>query len=116
MKDFVEIAVEYGVEQLGSSMAASTPGVLRVALRRRYRAQLSLAAWRGYANLILDRTKYIGTERTVTNRAPNTQAMIDRDDVGEHVGLWTAHETNVPLRDAFPTILRDSWRDALHYV
>jgi hypothetical protein len=52
VKDYVEMAVEYGVEHLGTSMAASPPNVLRVALRRRFRAQLSLAAWRGYANFV----------------------------------------------------------------
>jgi hypothetical protein len=46
VKYFVDMAVEYGVEHLGTSMAASTPDVLRVALRRRYRAHLSMAAWR----------------------------------------------------------------------
>jgi hypothetical protein len=60
VKDFVDMAVEYGLEHLGTSMAASTPDVLRVALRRRYRALLSMAAWRGYTNLVLDRTKYVG--------------------------------------------------------
>jgi hypothetical protein len=64
VKDFVEMAVEYGVEHLGTCMAASTPDVLRVALRRRYRAQLSMSAWRGYANLVLDGIKYVGTWRT----------------------------------------------------
>jgi len=44
VKDFVEMTVEYGAEYLGTNMAASSPGVLRVALRRRLRAQLSMAA------------------------------------------------------------------------
>ena len=39
VEDFVEMAVEYEVEYLGTCMAASTPDVLRVALRRRYMAQ-----------------------------------------------------------------------------
>jgi len=69
VKDFVEMTVEYGVEHLGTCMAASTPDVLRVASRMRYRAQLSMAAWRGYANLIVDRTKNVGTGRTGTNIA-----------------------------------------------
>jgi hypothetical protein len=33
VKDFVEMTVEYGVEHLGTCMAASTPDVLRVASR-----------------------------------------------------------------------------------
>ena len=81
VKDFVEMAVEYGVEHFGTSMAASTPDVLRVALRMRYRAQLSMAAWREYANLVLDRTKYVGTDRTGSNRA-----QIWMDTMGGHWG------------------------------
>jgi hypothetical protein len=69
VKDFVEMAVEYEVEHLGMSMAASTPDVIRVAHRRRYIAQLSLAAWRGYTNLVLDRIKYVCTGRAGTIRA-----------------------------------------------
>jgi hypothetical protein len=84
-------------------MAASTPDALKVALRRRYIAQLSLAAWRGYANLVLDRTKYVCTGRTGTNRAQIRQDVIGRADASEHVGMWTANETDVPPRDAFLT-------------
>ena len=40
VKDFVEMAVEYGVEPLGTSMAVSNPDVLIVALRRRFRAHV----------------------------------------------------------------------------
>jgi hypothetical protein len=38
VKDFVEMAVEYGVEHHDTSMAASTPDILKVALKRRFRA------------------------------------------------------------------------------
>jgi len=82
-------------------MPASTPDELREALRRRFRAQLSMAAWRGYANVVLDRTKYVGTGRTGINKAHIGQDMLDREDAGEHTGLWTAHEIDVPPRDAF---------------
>ena len=57
VKDIVEITVEYGVKHVDVIMAAMTPDVVIMALRRKYITQLSLAAWRGYANLILDRTK-----------------------------------------------------------
>ena len=53
VKDFVDMAVEYGVGHFGTSMTASTPDVLKVALIRRYCAQLSITACRGYANLVL---------------------------------------------------------------
>ena len=43
------------------TMAATTVDAVRMALRRRYMPQLAMAAWRGYANLMLDRTKYVGT-------------------------------------------------------
>jgi hypothetical protein len=60
MKDFIDMAARNTV---GVSIAVMTPDVVRVALiRRRYRAQLSLAAWRGYATLNLYKTKYVGTE------------------------------------------------------
>ena len=102
VRDFVEMAVEYGVEHLGTSMAASTPDVLWVAMRRRYKAQLSMATWRGYANLVMDKAKYVGTGRAGTNRAQIKHDMLDRADARDHVGMWTAHETDVPPRDTFP--------------
>ncbi len=61
VKAVIDMAVEYGVEHLGRTMAATTVDAVRMALNRRYRAQLSTAVWRGYANLILDRVKYVGT-------------------------------------------------------
>jgi hypothetical protein len=52
--------MEYKVDHLGVSMATMTPVVVKVAWRR-YMVYLSLSAWRDYANLILDMTKYVGT-------------------------------------------------------
>ncbi len=69
VKDVIDMAVEYGVEHLGRTMAATTVAAVRMALKRRYRAQLSTAVWRGYANLILDRVKYVGTGRMGPNKA-----------------------------------------------
>jgi hypothetical protein len=42
------MAVEYGVGHLGRTTAATTVDAVRMALKRRYRAQLSTAVWRGY--------------------------------------------------------------------
>ena len=61
VKEVVNMAVKYGVEHLGRTMAAKTVDGVRTTLRRRYRTHLSLAIWRGYANLIMDRVKYVGT-------------------------------------------------------
>ena len=69
VKDFVESAVENEVVHLGMSMAAMTPVVARMVLRRINKAWLSLAAWRGYTKMILDRTKHDGTGVTCTNKA-----------------------------------------------
>ena len=69
VKDFVETTVEYGFEHLGASMSAITSDVAKMALTRRYKAQLSVAVWRGYSNLILDNAKYVGTGVTCTGRA-----------------------------------------------
>jgi hypothetical protein len=60
VKEVLDMAVEYGVEHLGRTMAATTVDGVRIALRRRYKTHLSMAVWRGYANLILDRVKYVG--------------------------------------------------------
>ena len=57
--ELVETAVEYGVEHLGRNMAATTVETVRVVMRRRYKARLSMTTWRSYANLLLDRTKYV---------------------------------------------------------
>jgi hypothetical protein len=58
VKEVIDMAVEYGVEHLGRSMAATPMDGVRIALRRRYMTQLSLAVWKGYANLILEKVKY----------------------------------------------------------
>ena len=107
------MAVEYGVEHLGMSMDASTLDVLGVALSSPYKAKLF---GRGFANLVLDKTKYVGTGRAGTSRAYIRQDMLGRADAYEHVGLWMAHEADVPPRDAFLTRLGDSWGDALDWV
>ncbi len=39
--------------------------------------------------------------------------MIAMADVGEFMGMWMAHETDEPLRDAFPDGLGDIGGDAL---
>ena len=87
VKDFVEKSVEYRVEHLEVNMVAMTPNRFRMALRRMYKAQLSLA--RSHANLILYKTKakYGVTGVTSTNRAQIRQCMLGRADAGEHIGI-----------------------------
>jgi hypothetical protein len=113
VSEFVELAVEYGVEHMGRNMAATTVESVRAALRRRFKTQLATAAWKGYANLMLDRTKYVGTGTTGTNKAQIRRVMIDRADDGEFRGLYMAHETDEPTRDAFPSGWGDIGGDAL---
>jgi len=69
VKVVVDMAVEYGVEHLERTMAATTVDGVRSALKRCFKTQLSLAVCRGYANLILDRVNYVGTRRLGPNRA-----------------------------------------------
>jgi hypothetical protein len=45
--EFVELAVEYGVEHMGRTMAATSVESVKAALRRRYKTQLAAAAWKG---------------------------------------------------------------------
>ena len=69
VKEFIETAVEYGVEHMGRTIAATKVDAVRMALRRRYMTQLAMASWKGFANLMLDRTKYVGTETVGSNKA-----------------------------------------------
>jgi len=87
IKEVLKIAVEYGVEHLGRSMAATTMDAVRMALRRRFATQLSTAVWRGYANLILDRVNHVGTGRLGPNIARVRAEMQERADGGEFEGL-----------------------------
>ncbi len=98
--EFVELAVEYGVEHLGRTMAATSVESLKAALR--YKTQLATSAWKGYANLVLVGTKYVGTGTTRANKAQVGQDMIVRADEGEFLGMHMAHETDEPTRDASP--------------
>jgi hypothetical protein len=111
--ELVETAVEYGMKHLGRNMAATTVEMVKVALLRRYKAHLSMSTWRGYANLLRDRTKYVGMGQAVPTRAEVRHAMRDRGDAGDHATLWMAHETDVPTRDAFPLGWVDCWGDVL---
>jgi len=114
VREFIDMAVEYGEEHMGRTIATTTVDAVRMALKRRYRTQLAMAAWKGYANLVLDRTKYAGTGTTGHNKAQVRQEMIATADVGEFMGMWMAHETDEPLRDTFPNGCRGmggcSWR------
>ena len=67
VREFIETAVEYGVEHMGRTIAATTVDAVRMAPRKRYRTHLAMTAWKGYANLVLDRTKYVGTGTTGHN-------------------------------------------------
>jgi hypothetical protein len=98
---------------MGRTIAATTVDAVRMSLIRRYRTQLAMAAWKGYANLVFDRTKYVGTGTTGHNKAQVRQEMIARADAGEFMGMWMAHETDEPCRDAFPDGWGDIWGDAL---
>jgi hypothetical protein len=80
VREFIETAVEYGVEHMGRTIAATTVDAVRMALRRRYRTQLAMAAWKGYGNLVMYRNKYVGTGTTGHNKARVRQEMIARGD------------------------------------
>jgi hypothetical protein len=55
----------------------------------------------------------VGTWQIRNNRAQIRQDTIDMTDVGEYYGMRIAHETNVPLRDAFPSGWMSIGEDAL---
>ena len=103
----MELAVEYGVEHMGKTMAATSVDLVKVALRRRYKTQLATSAWKGYATLVMDMTKYVGTGAAGINKAQVRQEMIGRADDGKLVGMYMAHEPDEPTRDAVP----NGWGD-----
>ena len=84
----METAVEYGVKHLGRNILATIVGIIRSALRMRYKTHLSKAAcmyeWIGYANSLLDKTKYVGTGQAALNLAHAMQALRERGDAGKH--------------------------------
>jgi hypothetical protein len=49
--------------------------------------QLSMAAWRGYANLLLDRTNYVGSGQSSPNKAHIQQDMRGGGGMGEHLRM-----------------------------
>ncbi len=99
VKEVLEISVEYGAKHLGRCMAASTVDAVRATIRREYKSQLSMASRRRYANLRLDRTKYVGTHVPCMSRDQIRLPMGEREDIGEYTGMYMAHETYAPLRD-----------------
>jgi len=62
--EFMELAVEYGVGHLGRTTAATSVDSVKAALRRRYKTQQATSAWKGYANLVFDKTEYVGMTGT----------------------------------------------------
>ena len=60
-------------------IAASDIDVIRATIRRRFMARIAMASWKGYANLILDRIKYVGAGST-TNRTQWRHHMFARGD------------------------------------
>jgi hypothetical protein len=101
VKDFVDLEVNYGAEHLGKSMAPSTLDMVRQALKRRYTTQLSMASWRWYTNLILDRNKYAGDGIEGLNRDQIRLRILERADQYEFETLFLAHETNMPKGNIF---------------
>ena len=55
-----------------------------------------MASWRGYANLILDRTKYVGEGIEGLNMDQIRLGMTDKTYHGEFDSLFLAHETYMP--------------------
>ena len=97
VKVVVDMVLEYGVEHLGRTLASTTVDAFRATLRRRYRTYLAVTVWRGYANLILDMIKYVGTGHTAPNMAQVKTEMHDMADAGEFEGVSMAHDTDLRM-------------------
>ena len=116
VREYIELVVDDGADHLDRTMAPTTVDAVKAALRRRFMSQLSAANWRGSTNLVLDIIKYDGTCHTWMNMAHIRQEMGERADQGEYFNMWMAHETTVPLRDAFPGGRMTIWEDTLDMV
>jgi hypothetical protein len=46
-----------------------------------------MTTWKGYANMFLDRTKYVGTGTTGHNKAHARKDIIARAYTGEFMGM-----------------------------
>ncbi len=66
LNDVLEISADNGTELIGRIMAATKVEVVNGVFSRRLRSQVSLAAWRKYVNLLLDKMKNIGIVVTGT--------------------------------------------------
>ena len=62
-------------------------------------AHLSMASWRGYTNLILERTKYVGYGIESINRGHISLGMVERSDPGEFESFFLANEKDMPRGD-----------------
>ena len=98
--DLVALAVDYGTEHLGRSIAASDIDVIRATIRR-FMARIAMASWRGYANMILDRIKFVGAGST-TNRAQWRHHMAARGNRGDFDSFSFAHVTDRLVPDTRP--------------
>ena len=80
-------------------MEATSLEVVRQSLKHRYKAQLSMASWRGYANLIQDRTNFVGDVVKGLNRKQIKLIMLDKAEQGEFDSLLMARDTNMSMGD-----------------
>ena len=87
MLRYIGLAVDYGAEHLGRTMAAIAMEAVKISLKKRYKCQISAANWRGLADLILDRTKYVGSGHIRVKRTRIMHEMMDKADVGEYFDM-----------------------------
>ena len=99
--EMVTLAVDYGMEHLGRAIGAADIDVIRATIRRRHTSRIVMANWRGYANLIIGRSKYIGTGSTM-NRMQLTHHLQARADRGDFASFSCAHEIDRMVPDTRP--------------
>jgi hypothetical protein len=58
---------------------------------------MHLTNGRAAGQVFVHGTKYVGTGHSAANKAQIRQNMRGRGDLGEHAGLYMAHEMDVPM-------------------
>lgn len=102
VRELLELAVDYGTEHLGRAIAAADIDVIRATIRRRHSSRIVMASWRGYANLLINRSKYIGTGSSM-NGLQWRHHLADRANRGDFDSFSYANDIDRMVPVTLPT-------------
>ena len=66
VRKLVSMATKYGHKHLAKTIImAKDLDAAKATIRKRFHARIAMASWRGYANMLLGRIKYVGKSRVL---------------------------------------------------